>query len=172
MSNDGFPRTFPRIETKRLVLREITPDDRVDIFNNFSDPDVGRWFLDEPLSGIEQVDEFIEGFNSDFKQGKGLTWAITLKGCNACIGTCGYGVLEYGGRGEISFDLAKAYWGQGLMSESLRRVIDYGWRRLKLSRIEADTFSNNLPARRLLESLDFQLEKITEDSHYYFLTRS
>jgi ribosomal-protein-alanine N-acetyltransferase len=166
-----FPQTFPRIETERLILREISRTDTPAIFHNFSDPDVAKWFFDQPHTEIEQTAKFVDQFISDFEQGRALTWAITMKENNQCIGTCGYGEIETGKRGEIGFDLAKEYWGQGLMGEALIPIITYGFSVLELSRVEAHTYSANIRARQLLEKLGFQLENVSEDSHHYFVSK-
>lgn len=162
-----FPELFPEIETERIILRKITSGDTDAIFRNFSDPEIARWFFEHPLTDVKQVRQFIEQFNTEFEQGEALTWAIALKETNACIGTCGYGYVEVGNQGEIGFDLSKEYWGQGIMGESLKAVIDYGFSVLRLSKIEAHTYSNNDRARYLLEKLGFQLDHISENSHYY-----
>jgi len=169
MTQAQFPKNFPRIETERLILREISQDDTTAIFRNFSNPDISRWFFKQPHTEITQTAQFIEQFISDFKQGKGLTWAITLKDNGNCIGTCGYGEVEIGDRGEIGFDLAKENWGKGLMIESLKAVINYGLTVLKLSKIEAHTYLDNIRARRLLEKLGFELDYVSEDSANYLL---
>jgi len=171
MIQTEFPKTFPRIKTERLILREITHGDTQAIFKNFSNPDIAKWFFEQPLTEIEQATQFIDQFNSDFQQGKGITWAIALKQNNECIGTCGYGEVEFGERGEIGFDLAKESWGKGFMKEGLIAIIDYGFSVLKLSKVEAHTYSNNIRAKHLLEKLGFQLDKVSEDSHYYFLSK-
>ncbi len=101
-----FPSTFPTLETERLTLREITQDDADGIFKNFSDPEVSKWFFEQPLTQMEQALEFIGAFRSEFEQGEGLTWAVVLKGDGLFVGTCGYGSVEVGGRGDMGFDLA------------------------------------------------------------------
>ena len=151
MTQTKFPITFPRIETERLILREITSSDTLAIFKNFSNPDIAKWFLEQPLTTIDQATQFIDQFKSEFKQGKGITWAIVLQENSECIGTCGYGDVEYGDRGEIGFDLAKEYWGKDFMSESLIAIIDYGFFDLKLSKVKAHTYANDFRAKRLLE---------------------
>jgi ribosomal-protein-alanine N-acetyltransferase len=166
-----FPKTFPRLETGRLILRQISADDRLGIFRNFSDPEVAKWFFEEPYTRMEQVDEIIQAFSSEFEQGKGLTWAIALKGSHVFVGTCGYGEVELGARGEIGFDLAKGYWGRGLMSEALGAIVSYGFEVLGLDKVEAHTYSANARAIRLLEKLGFRLEKVGDDAHYFALSR-
>jgi ribosomal-protein-alanine N-acetyltransferase len=171
MKSLNFPKSFPRIETERLILREITDQDRQAIFRNFSDPEVAKWFFEQPLTEMDQVMEIIIAFRDDFQSGKGLTWAIELKRDSNCVGTCGYGDIDLGQRGEIGFDLAKEHWGKGLMSEALAHMITYGFDVLGLSKVEAHCYSTNSRAINLLEKLGFYLEKVFEDSHYYCISK-
>lgn len=167
-----FPRIFPKIGTKRLILREITGEDTGAIFSNFSDPEVAKWFFEQPLTEVEQAKEFVTAFRNEFRDGEGLTWAVALKQSDRCVGTCGYGDLEIGERGEIGFDLAQDQWGKGLMSEALVPIIEYGFKELGLKNVEAHSYSTNERAIHLLEKVGFQLEKITEGNHYYFMSSS
>jgi len=171
MTKLDFPKHFPAIETERTILRAISNDDTDAIFRNFSDTEIACWFFEHPLTEIEQARQFIEQFNTEFEQGQGLTWAIALKESNACIGTCGYVYVEIGHQGEIGFDLAKEYWHQGIMTECLKAIIEYGFFTLGLLNIEAHTFSNNERAKHLLEKLGFQLDHISDDSHYFLLPK-
>ena len=172
MSKSGFPQTFPIIETPRLILRDISQEDAAEIFKNFSDPDIAKWFFEAPFTEIEQVNQIIAEFQGDFLRKTGLTWAMILKENNTCIGTCGYGDVEINNHGEIGFDLAKEHWGKGLMVEGLTSIIDYGFEGLNLTSVEAHTYSNNLRAIFLLKKLGFHLDNITEDSSYFILSRA
>ena len=162
---------FPILDTERLMLRAISPDDRFAIFENYSDPEVAGWFFDQPYTRIEQADQIIQEFIQKSSDGKGLAWAIVLKANGEFVGTCGYENFAVGRKGEIGFDLAKVHWGQGYMSEALGAIIPYGFTVLDLVEIEAHTYSHNARARRLLEKLGFKVEAITEDSHCYTLAR-
>ncbi len=52
------------------------------------------------------------------------------------------------------------------MTEGLTAIIDYGFEALNRLKVEAHTNSNNTRAIRLLEKLGFQLDNVSEDSHY------
>jgi len=171
MTTSGFPQAFPRIETERLILREITHDDTHAIFRNFSDPEIAEWFFERPYTEMTQATQIIDAFNHEFEQGQGITWAMILKGNGSCIGTCGYGDVRIADRGEIGFDLAKEQWGRGLMTEGLTAIIDYGFEALGLRQVEAHTYSDNARAKRLLEKLGFQLDTVSEDSHCFSLSK-
>jgi ribosomal-protein-alanine N-acetyltransferase len=162
----------PRLETERLILRAIAPDDRSAIFENYSDPDVAEWFFDQPLTHIEQADQIIDRFIKRTAEGKCLAWAALLRGSGEFVGTCSYEDLDAALHGEIGFDLAKKHWGHGYMTEALDAIITYGFAVLGLARILADTYSRNLRARRVLERLGFSVDSVGEDSHCYVLPRA
>lgn len=161
----------PFLETVRLILRAITPDDRFAIFANYSDPQVAGWFFDQPYTRIEQADQIIQEFIQKASQGNGLTWAIILNASGEFVGTCGYENFTSSREGEIGFDLAKAHWGQGYMSEALGAIIPFGFTELDLFKIEAHTYSSNIRARRLLEKLGFTMQAVTEGTQCYTLAR-
>jgi ribosomal-protein-alanine N-acetyltransferase len=163
---------FPRLETERLTLRAITPDDRFAIFENYSDPDVAEWFFDQAYTHVEQADQVIQEFTEKTTEGKGLAWAIVLKESDEFVGTCSYEKLNVEGQGEIGFDLAKKHWGHGYMTEALGAIITYGFGVLGLVSIEAHTYSRNVRARQVLERLGFRVDAVREDSHCYTLPRT
>ena len=162
----------PRLETERLILRAIAPDDRFAIFKNYSDPDVAKWFFDQPYAQIEQADQIIHEFIKKTTEGKGLAWAILLKESGEFLGTCSYENFDAKLQGEIGFDLAKRHWGHGYMAEALGAIITYGFAVLDLVKIEAHTYSRNSRARRVLERLAFRVDSVKEDSHCYTLART
>lgn len=168
MSELEFPKEFPQLETERLVLRDLAESDSSALFQNYSDEDIAKNFLDAPLTDMEQAIQFIEAFRAEFRQGEAITWAVSLKGTNEFIGTCSY-MIEANSCAEIGYDLSKAHWGKGLMSEALRAIIEYGFDELGLREIKADTLSENTRSVKLLERLGFRLDGIREKSHYFSL---
>ncbi|MBN1537282.1 MAG: GNAT family N-acetyltransferase [Anaerolineales bacterium] len=156
-------KQFPILKTGRLILRQITADDKEAIFCNFSDEAVTRWFFDQPFSELQQAEALIDEFDQHFVDECGITWAITLKDENDVIGTCGLEPYQKGGRGEIGFDLVQAYWGKGIMSEALRAAIAYGFECLSLQGIDADTYCDNKRSLILLERLGFSKREQVAD---------
>jgi len=153
------------------VLRDFVSRDSEALFQNYSDEDISKNFMDAPLTDIEQASRFIEAFKTEFKKGKAITWAISLKGTtDALIGTCSY-MLESNSRAEIGYDLSRIHWGKGLMNEALQAMIEYGFDVMGFLFIKADTLSNNSRSIRLLERLGFQLDDVRENSHYFSLRK-
>lgn len=56
----------------------------------------------------------------------------------------GFGKLDrLNSCGHIGYVLAEDYWGQGLITEAIKRIIQFGFDNIKLNRIEAVHFMEN-----------------------------
>lgn len=53
---------FPLLETKRLVLREITKEDAAAIYANFSNPKVTQYYGQETMIHMEQAEQLVDFF--------------------------------------------------------------------------------------------------------------
>jgi ribosomal-protein-alanine N-acetyltransferase len=159
-----FPTQFPQLETERLVLGALTLEDKAGVFGNFSDEEVTRYLM-QPFTSLEQAESIIKAFLEEYEQGAGATWAIRLKRDGAFIGTCSC-ELKPGFRGELGFDLSKAHWGRGYMSEAIGAIVAYGFESLELTRIEAHTVLLNSRAIHLLKRLGFQVDGVLRESSW------
>ncbi|MCV2504066.1 MAG: GNAT family N-acetyltransferase, partial [Neisseriaceae bacterium] len=98
---------------------------------------------------------------------RAIRWGIVLKENNQVIGTCGYhNFQEEHSRAEIGYDLNPDYWQKGYMTEAITAIQKYGFKKLKLHRIEAFIFPDNLASRKLLEKVGLQSEGVLRD--YFF----
>lgn len=159
---------FPQLETDRLILREMTSNDKEDIFKNFSDKTVTMYFSMKPFTSIQESEKIIKRAKDLFEQEKGIQWGIVTKECHTLIGTCGYETwIKETFRGEIGYDLRRSFWGKGFMSEALKAVITYGFEKMGLNRIEATTRADNTRSVALLHQLGFQKEGILRETVYW-----
>lgn len=58
---------------------------------------------------------------------------------------------------EVGYDLHPEFQGKGLMTETLKLVLEFGFERLKLNSIEAYTQNNNQPSIKMLVNNGFVL---------------
>jgi [ribosomal protein S5]-alanine N-acetyltransferase len=159
--------TFPTLETSRLTLREITPDDADAIFRMRSDAEVTKYNSVPTLVTTEQAHELIESMAKGYREKQELRWGITLKNDDAIIGMCGYNDWtrqDY--RASIGYDLTRSYWGQGIMPEALRAIITFGFERMSLNRVEADTSAANTASIHVLQKLGFQQEGLLREQYF------
>lgn len=154
---------FPVLETERLVLREITMDDLDWYLEHFSRPEMieGQGFPG-PESREVAEKELREYIVDLFAKRDGFRWGISMRDGPGLMGSLGFykWVRPSGHMAEMGYDLQREHWGKGIMSEAMRAVIDLGFQRMKLTRIEALVFVFNTRSAKLLEGLGFKREGI------------
>lgn len=158
---------FPKLSTPRLNLRELTLDDAQDIFRIRSDYEVTRYNSGIAYDRIDQARDLIQAIRSAYADGAELRWGITLKDDPAVIGMCGFNYwVRHDRRASIGYDLARAYWGQGLMTEAVRAVVEFGFANMNLNRIEADADGRNPASARVLHKVGFHDEGVQKEQFY------
>jgi RimJ/RimL family protein N-acetyltransferase len=59
---------------------------------------------------------------------------------------------------EMGYWLSGSYWGRGIMTAAIRRMVDYGFSTFDIIRIYARPFGTNLASQRVLEKAGFTCE--------------
>jgi ribosomal-protein-alanine N-acetyltransferase len=158
--------TFPILETERLLLRQLAAADAQDYFLFLSDAENIRYYDPAPMTQLEQAEKSIERHRRRFAQQEALRWGITLKGENRVIGTGGYSWDAENHSAGLSYILAKPYWNQGIMTEAVTAMIQFGFAHIHVHRIEARVAYPNLASTHLLKKLGFQEEGRLRDGQY------
>lgn len=154
---------FPRLETKRLVLREMRPEDAEAIFHILGDEEVMRYYEMPVFIRLEEARQTLERVRSRRERGEGMRWGITIKGEDTVVGSCGYSWHLSHRFGEIGYDLARAYWKQGIMTEAIQALLQFGFEARNLHRVEAKVRLGNDASMRVLQKLGFQEEGILRE---------
>ena len=159
---------FPEIKTNRLFFRKIELSDKDVILFLRTDETVTK-FIERPESrktkNVSDAIKFINEVNKYIKINKSITWGITLKNDPKIIGTiCLWNFSENNKIAEVGYDLNPKYHKQGIMNETLKEIIDYGFKELKLDKIEAFTHTENEASKKLLQKNGFLLMKSRKDS--------
>lgn len=155
---------FPILETKRLILRQLTNNDAKDLFEYFSLDIVMEYYDLAPLTHIGEAEKLIKTFNTEFENKKGFRWAIELKDNKKVIGTCGYhNWFHEHFKAEIGYELNPQFWRKAYMKEAIQTIIPFGFSTMNLHRIEAFIDPANVSSEKLLLSLDFKEEGTMRD---------
>ncbi len=162
------------LETSRLILRHLMPDDLDSLFALYRDPDIRRYFPEGTLTYEETKDEldwFLHG-HPDYPE-LGL-WATIYKETNRFIGRCGLlpWTIEQRPEVEVAYLLAKEYWGQGLGTEAARAIAHYGFEHLHLSRLICMIYPDNQASVKVAQNIGMTFEKEMEDDKGPFLLYS
>ncbi|HWR44488.1 GNAT family N-acetyltransferase [Sporomusa sp.] len=147
------------IETKRLVLRKMKVEDAEALFRYWSDSEVTRHMNISLFETIDQALEMITFLSGLFDKAEAFRWTIILKDSGDIVGSCGYNSWnKENQRGEIGYELGRAYWGKGIMTEALTGLLEYGFVKLDMNRIQALVEPANIPSIQLLRKLGFREE--------------
>ncbi len=154
------------LHTERLELRAIDPEVMDFIFQNYADEEIMNFI---GLTDREELEKEknkwkigLRTFNKSFHY-----FQLLDKSSNKIIGWCGYHTwyLDHN-RAEIGYGLyEEAIKKKGLMTEALIPVLEYGWKEMKLHRVEAFVSPNNVPSLKLMEKLGFEREGYLKE-HY------
>ena len=145
-------KNLPTLETDRMILRRMTPNDAEAVFAYASDPEVTRYVIWETHRSIEDSRAFLDLVTSKYESGGEPEWGIVYKGDHRFIGTCGIVSLEpHHARAELGYALSRDYWGRGLMAEAVCAMISFGYDKMNLNRIEARCIAQNTASSRVME---------------------
>ena len=158
-----------RLETERLILRELTMEDVPALNAVDGDPEVARWNGFDPPS-LDGTRGYLESVIKDAGQSprQYYTLAIVTRTDNRLIGRCGF---DRGGpdllAGMVGYCLHRDLWGQGYMTEAVRALVDFGFRELELHRIWAECDPDNIGSWRVLEKVGMRREGHMIESFRY-----
>jgi [ribosomal protein S5]-alanine N-acetyltransferase len=157
---------IPIIETQRTTLRKMNIDDAEDMFEYSSNQEVTK-YLSYDHKNIEDAEKYIQNKIEKYNQGECMIWGIEYKENRKYIGACGFTHWDTeNGCAEIAYSLAQDYWGNGIMTEIVNVLFQFGFEKMQLNRIEARCWSENDKSVRIMEKSNMQFEGIFREQLY------
>lgn len=170
MGYEALFNKLPRIETSRLILRQITesvPDgrDSLEFINDYS---VYRfWGLYDETKDANgrrrpkkkiKLDYHYNATMKEYRAGRELTWLMELKDTNKVIGEIVLYDFRLRKQADIGYRINKNYWGKGYAPEAGLAMIKAAFELLELNRLQIRCFSNNHGSVRVAQKLGFSQE--------------
>ena len=149
------------LETERLLLRRLVPEDLDALHALYSDPIVRQYFPEGTLS-LEETREELEWFLNGHPRHPELgLWATIHKESGQFIGRCGLlpWTIDDQFEVEIAYMLGKEYWGQGLATEAAQGIASYAREQLGLTRLICLIDHDNAASIRVAEKTGMAFEK-------------
>jgi RimJ/RimL family protein N-acetyltransferase len=150
-----------RLETERLVMRPLTPDDFDALFAYQSSPDVARWLMWGPRNEDEvraSLDLKLRSTAID-SEGDILALAVVLKATDEMIGDWILQLVSGEHRlGEVGYIIHPDHQGRGYATEAGRVLLDVAFRELGLHRVIGRVEARNVASARVLEKLGMRRE--------------
>ncbi|MDZ8139524.1 MAG: GNAT family protein [Nostoc sp. DedQUE04] len=167
MSKDFLPSSFPQLETERLLLREISLQDAEATFAVLSDPSVTQFHYVDIFTSIKEAIALIEHRAKRFEQGDGIRWGIIHKQDNVLIGSCGFQVNPQEHAAEVGYELASTFWRQGIMTEAVDTILQFGFEKMGLRFVVAQVMLENIASKKLLEKLGFHSQGVQKQYAFF-----
>jgi len=147
------------IQTTNLNIRPFTKEDSNELFALFSDTEAQRYTDIDLLKSLSDTQKRINSLNAKADNEELLFLGVFSRATKDFLGTISLYNIDYKHSfAFLGFQLAKDYWGRGLMHESLTAFIKFVFNELKLHRIEAQTFVENERSINVLNKLGFTKE--------------
>jgi len=153
------------IETPRLIIREMLPEDEEGMFAMDSDPEVHRYLGNQPYTDIQQSRDNITFIRQQYADHGIGRWAVVLKDSGEFIGWTGFKRMVEPVNGHVNhldfgYRHTRKLWRQGYAYEAAKAALDYGIGVLGFKDIYAMTDVENKGSRRILETLGFRFVEI------------
>ncbi|MBU5316407.1 GNAT family N-acetyltransferase [Clostridium bornimense] len=157
------------IETERLIMRRF----------KYSDDDamLKYWVADEKIQSLyseptyntkDEVRGLLDKYISSYENSDYYRWAIIDKVTKECIGQIAYFLVDSKNHfAEIEYCIGSAFQCKGLATEATKAVINYGFERMNLHKVQICTKTINKPSQRVIEKCGFIYEGTLRD--YFFM---
>ncbi len=144
-----------KLTTARLRLRPIRRKDAVRVQELCGNWNVARMLSRVPYpSPLEVVETWTRAQASAWDKGLAYNFAIEYR--DELVGVVGVSRRD-DGRHEIGYWLGEPWWGQGLMTETVARAVEFARAELGLDRLRSDYFADNPASGRIQEKCGFRI---------------
>lgn len=143
--------------TDRLLLRPVRIDDAPALFDAYmQDSEVSRYMIWRPHSNVEETKTFLDRCERSWAEGTAFPWVLELAG--EPVGMVEIAIQEYGV--PCGYVLARRAWGQGLMAEALKPIVEWALAQPTIYRVWATCDIENRQSARVLEKVGMSLEGV------------
>jgi ribosomal-protein-alanine N-acetyltransferase len=158
---------FSKLETERLVLRQLKISDVEALFDMRKEPLMHVFTDTKPDVNLEETMAYLMKMNLGIEEGKWLIWAIQERSSGRMVGSISLWNFDLElNTAELGYGLVPTAWGFGYMEEALGGVLHYGFDVLGLSKIEAYTEASNVASVKLLKKYQFEKTGQVEEQGY------
>ncbi|MBP6178042.1 MAG: GNAT family N-acetyltransferase [Anaerolineales bacterium] len=149
---------FPLLSTPNLILRDLRLTDLDDLYEYASDPEIDHYTPWDHYKNIEEARENLNDFLEAYEKHGFWAWGIEHRVDKKLIGIININKPGYNRKVEVGYTIARKYWGQGLATEALQVLIQYGFEKLDVARIEAVILPENKASSKVLLKAGMKFE--------------
>ena len=150
---------FPRLETSRLVLRELVQADIPALTAIYQDKEAMRWRGADCPASPEQVEQMVNWFANARRANSETQWGIERKSAPGVIGICGLRSWDlHSHQCLLGYELDPAQRSNGYMAEALSSVLEWAFLTIGFNRVTACVHPENGSSLRVLRRQAFRFE--------------
>ncbi len=155
---------------KRIILRPLKLSDAKDIYLNIQDKRIAENTLRIPWPyKLKDAKNFVNKKQNSYLKKSDFTFGIELKSKKEVIGCIALDHVNFEHQNaEIGYWLGPKYWGQGIMTEAGKLILNFAFKKLKLHRIYGFSFGDNHASQIVFKNLGFKKEGFLRQAHWRF----
>ncbi len=151
-----------KLETKRLILREVLSTDVDNLFELDNNPNVQKYVGNKPVKDKLEVEKLIQNLQLQYTENGISRWAVIDKNTNEFIGWSGIKLIKesmnnHNNFYELGYRFIERYWGKGFATETTVALVDYAFKNLKIENIYAICDIENKGSKNVLEKTGLKL---------------
>lgn len=147
----------PILTTARLLLRPFDPADARTVRQLAGERAIAGTTLAIPHPYPDgAAEQWIATHAPGYAAGTQATFAITLQAADTLIGAIGLLVTPAHACAELGYWIAVPHWGRGFATAAARAILEFGFEKLRLHRIQANHLTRNPASGRVLAKLAMQ----------------
>ncbi len=152
---------IPVIKGTKFILRPFKEGDEKSLVKNLNNKNIIKNLANVPFPyRLKHAKSWIE-INLKEHQNKKSTIAVFVIDVGGdVVGSVAFHKIVPGHKAEVGYWLEEDYWGQGIMTEALRLITEFGFGKLKLRRLQLDAYSFNKASMRVAEKAGYGFEGI------------
>jgi len=150
---------FTPLKTERLTLRPFAPRDAADLHRLINDWEVTRTLAAVPFPyKPEDADKWIASTRETLEAGLACHLAITGQEHEReiLVGSAGLRLDPKTRTGNLGYWIGRQYWGHGVATEAVGRLVRWAIANLDIDRIEASVATDNPASAAVLRKIGFR----------------
>ena len=155
-----FHENFPILESERITLREVLPDDLKDLGECIRDVEMYTYWGDNRSTLEKNVTSYYDRVlkrNPNEKQDC-FYWGVALKDNNKIIGQIFVNKIQNNRMAHIGYRITRAFWNNGYATEALKATVKFCFEQTELKRLHTDVDVRNVSSCKVLEKCGFVKE--------------
>lgn len=145
--------------TKKFTLRPFKKTDAKNIAKYINDQTIYNNTLRIPYPyKLKDANEWLARTLPQYRKRKPSKFYLAVEVKNEVVGFIGLMEIQGGHKAELGYWLARKHWKKGIMSEAVKEIVDYGFKKFGLVRIYAYVFPHNKGSQKVLIKNGFRKE--------------